>query len=93
MDASDRDRDQWFRALGKDRHTSDKNWNTAFVLSLLLGWVGADRLYLGSAWLGLLKLFTLGGFGVWWLIDVILLLCGAMKDGEGRLIGGPTGAR
>ena len=55
----------------------------AFCLSLLLGWLGADRLYLGSAWLGMLKLFTLGGLGLWCFTDLVLLLCGAMKDGEG----------
>ena len=93
MPAPDIDRDAWFRTLGKDRGTSDKSWNVAFTLSLLAGWLGADRLYLGSAWLGILKLCTLGGLGIWWLVDLVLLLCGGMKDGDGRAVGGVTGVK
>ncbi len=93
MGTGDADRDEWFQTLGKDRRTSDKSWNVAFVLSLLVGWLGADRFYLGSAWLGMLKLFTLGGLGVWWLADIVLLLCNAMRDGEDRMIAGPRGRR
>ena len=93
MDARDTDREHWFKALGRDKETSDKSWETAVVLSVLLGWLGADRLYLGSAWLGILKFCTLGGFGVWWVVDIVLLLQGAMRDGEGRAMGGPSRAR
>jgi TM2 domain-containing membrane protein YozV len=50
-----------------------KRWLTAFGLSLFLGMLGGDRFYLGRAGTGLLKLLTLGGFGVWALIDLILV--------------------
>jgi TM2 domain-containing membrane protein YozV len=39
------------------------------ILSWLLGYLGADRFYQGQIGLGVLKLVTLGGVGIWWLID------------------------
>ncbi len=51
----------------------DKNWIAALLISILIGGIGIDRFYMGYIGLGILKLITLGGFGVWWLIDVILI--------------------
>ncbi|MEO5949685.1 MAG: TM2 domain-containing protein [Candidatus Saccharimonas sp.] len=42
------------------------------IISWSLGYLGADRFYRGEAGLGVLKLITLGGFGIWWLVDAIL---------------------
>lgn len=80
----DDERRQWFETLSAQTAESDKDWWIAFCLSLFFGWLGADRLYLGSPWIGIIKFCTFGGFCVWWMIDIILLLCGAMSDGEGR---------
>lgn len=49
------------------------NWIIALLISIFFGSLGVDRFVLGHVGLGLLKLITLGGFGVWWLIDVILI--------------------
>ena len=49
-----------------------------------LGLMCLDRLYLGFVGLGLLKLITLGGFGLWWLIDLVITGCGSMRDVNGR---------
>ncbi len=49
-----------------------KDFTTALILSVLLGWLGADRFYINQTGLGVLKLLTCGGWGVWWLIDIIL---------------------
>lgn len=53
--------------------TIKRNWVVALLLSIFLGWIGADRFYLGQGFVGFLKLITLGGFGVWWLIDILLI--------------------
>jgi len=49
------------------------NWLLTLLLSIFLGSLGVDRFILGHVFLGILKLITLGGFGLWWLIDVILI--------------------
>lgn len=77
---------EWISSLQQQHSTSTKSWNVAVLLSVCLGFLGADRLYLNRTGLGLAKLFTLGGYGVWWIIDVVLLLTGQMKDDMGREI-------
>jgi hypothetical protein len=64
--------------------SSDKDWLVALVLSILVGGLGIDRFYLGYVGLGLLKLFTLGGCGVWWLVDLILIAMNKLPDAQGR---------
>ena len=46
----------------------------AIVLSILLGVLGIDRFYAGETGLGVGKLLTFGGCGIWWLIDIFLIL-------------------
>ena len=55
----------------------------ALLLSGFLGTLGIDRFYLGYTALGILKLITLGFCGVWWLIDIILIATGSLKDSKG----------
>jgi hypothetical protein len=55
---------------------SGYRYTSALVLSLFLGVLGADMFYLGYTFVGFMKLFTLGGFGMWFLLDLILLLAG-----------------
>lgn len=56
------------------------------MIAWLLGFLGVDRFYLGKVGTGIVKLLTLGGLGVWWLIDLILTLSGVQRDKEGRLL-------
>ena len=65
---------------------SDKDWMVTLILAILVGGLGIDRFYTGSILLGVLKLFTLGGLGLWWLIDLIMLVTGNYKDGDGNPI-------
>jgi hypothetical protein len=66
--------------------SSDKSRGVAFTLALLLGVFGAHRFYAGKTGTGLLQLGTLGGLGIWYLYDVILVASGGFRDSEGRLI-------
>jgi uncharacterized protein (TIGR02145 family) len=65
---------------------SDISWSTTFLLSVFLGIFGVNRFYTGRIDLGLLKLCTLGGCGIWAITDMILTALGKAKDGEGRFI-------
>ena len=49
------------------------NWVLCLVMSIIFGELGVDRFIMGQVGWGILKLFTLGGLGVWWLIDLILV--------------------
>lgn len=51
-----------------------KDPTISLVLSILLGGYGIDRIYIGEVGLGILKLLTCGGLGVWWLIDLFLIM-------------------
>lgn len=61
-----------------------RSWLVALLLSIFLGGLGIDRFYLGKIGTGILKLITCGGLGIWWLIDLIMIATGKMKDSKGR---------
>ena len=69
-----------------EKNWSEKDWLVALLLSILVGVVGVDRFYLGKTGTGILKLITGGGFGIWWLVDLITIATGKMKDSEGKLL-------
>ena len=63
---------------------NQRSWLIALLLSIFLGQLGIDRFYLGYIGTGILKLITLGGGGVWWLIDVILIVTNKLNDVDGN---------
>lgn len=73
----------WFQAAEVPGVFSDKDWLTAVLLSLFVGILGIDRFYLGYTGLGILKLITCGGLGIWALIDLILIVMGRLPDANG----------
>ena len=67
---------------------NQKSYLVTWALAQFLGTLGIDRFYLGKIGTGILKLITAGGFGIWALIDLILVLTGNTTDKEGRPLDG-----
>ncbi|MBW8036545.1 MAG: TM2 domain-containing protein [Planctomycetes bacterium] len=65
---------------------SDKNGIVCLLLCFFLGWIGTHRFYAGKVGTGILMIVTMGGFGLWTLIDFIMIVCGAFTDSEGNKI-------
>jgi TM2 domain-containing membrane protein YozV len=65
---------------------SEKRILPAFLLCFFLGVFGAHRFYVGKIGTGLLQLVTLGGLGIWALIDFIIIIVGSFTDKEGNKI-------
>jgi hypothetical protein len=65
---------------------SERRALTTGLLLLFLGVFGAHRFYVGKIATGFLMLCTFGGFGIWWLVDLILLVTGQFRDKEGRRV-------
>ena len=63
---------------------SDKSYVTALLLSFFIGVLGIDRFYTGQVGLGIGKLLTGGGCGIWALVDLILYATHKVNDSYGR---------
>jgi TM2 domain-containing membrane protein YozV len=61
-----------------------KSQVVAALLCFFLGGFGVHRFYLGYVTIGVIQLVTLGGCGIWAIIDFILILVGSLKDKDGR---------
>ena len=65
---------------------SDKNGLATLLLCLFLGGIGGHRFYVGKVGTGILQLITLGGCGIWTLIDLIMIITGSFTDKDGNKI-------
>jgi len=65
---------------------SDKDWIVVLLLCFFVGWLGVHRFFVGKTGSGVLMLLTGGGFGIWTLIDFIMIIVGKFEDGDGNLI-------
>jgi len=61
-------------------------WITCLLLCWFLGVLGIHRFYTGHTALGVLQVLTLGGCGIWALIDFIIIVSGNFKDAQGNPI-------
>ena len=65
---------------------SEKGFVPTLLLALFLGCLGAHRFFVGKIWTGILQLLTMGGLGIWALIDTIIIIVGSFRDKQGLLI-------
>ena len=72
------------RTGGQGGDPGGKDWLTTLLLCLFLGCLGVHRFYSGSTVIGVLQLVTMGGCGIWTLIDFILIATNSYTDGQGN---------
>src|SRR6185436_14763215 len=65
---------------------SDKSRGVALALAAILGPFGGHRFYVGKTGTGVLMAVTIGGAGLWYLYDLILVASGSFRDAQGRLV-------
>ena len=67
--------------------TGQKSWLVALLLCLFLGMVGGHRFYTGKVGTAILQIVTLGGFfGIWVLVDLIMIAMGKFTDKQGQAL-------
>ena len=65
---------------------SPKSRGAAAALCFFLGCLGIHRFYVGKTGTGILQILTLGGLGIWALIDLVIILTGSFKDKAGKTL-------
>ncbi len=65
---------------------SDKKRLLAVILCFFFGVFGAHRFYVGKIGTAVAQLLTIGGLGIWAMIDLIIILLGEFTDSEGKKI-------
>ena len=64
--------------------SEQKDWMVTLLLCLFVGVLGVHRFYVGKIGSGVAQLLTMGGCGIWSLIDLVMIITGSFKDAEGR---------
>jgi TM2 domain-containing membrane protein YozV len=65
---------------------ADRTILPVFLLAFLFGALGVHRFFVGKVGTGILQFVTLGGLGIWWLVDMVMIVTGNFTDKEGNRI-------
>jgi TM2 domain-containing membrane protein YozV len=65
---------------------SEKSGIACLLFLIFLAPFGIHRIYVGKVGTGILFFLTMAGLGIWWLIDLILLIAGAFTDSNGAKV-------
>ena len=76
--------DQAQESTNQPAQVEPKEWLVTLLLCFFLGGLGIHRFYTGHTGIGIAQLLTLGGCGIWALIDFIMIIVGNFKDAQGR---------
>ena len=74
------------KLLDSSAKTSSIDWLALFLLTFFVGVLGVHRFYVGKIGTGVLMLITLGGLGVWFLVDLLLVVTGQFTNKDGQKI-------
>ena len=74
------------KLLDTSTKTNSIDWLALFLLTFFVGVLGVHRFYVGKIGTGVLMLITLGGLGVWFLVDLILVVTGQFTNKDGQKI-------
>ena len=73
-------------SLSEQREKREQRWLICLLLCIFLGGFGAHRFYTGKIGTAILMILTLGGFGIWYIIDIITIAVGKFRDENGNYI-------
>ena len=72
--------------LDSSTKTNSIDWLALFLLTFFVGVLGVHRFYVGKIGTGVLMLITLGGLGIWFLVDLLLVVTGQFTNKDGQKI-------
>lgn len=68
------------------KQVSSKSRLAAILMCFFVGVIGVHRFYVGKIGTGIAMILTAGGFGIWVLVDLIMIAAGSFTDMEGKYV-------